>query len=90
MVSKNDILMEMSHFAKTNAMIERDLLLSDRLREDLALDSLNFLLIVTELEDRYGVDLNDTLGEAQLETVDQLIGCVVSRLDGVGSRETYH
>ena len=81
MASKNDILVRMTQFARDNEMIQRDLLLGDRLREDLGLDSLNFLLMVTELEERYGVDLNSTLGEARLETVDQLIGCVVAQMD---------
>ena len=81
MASKNDVLTRMSLFARDNEMIQRDLLPGDRLREDLGLDSLNFLMMITELEERYGVDLNETLGEARLETVEQLIGCVITQLE---------
>lgn len=52
-----------------------------RFREDLDADSLDLYTLLQEMEDRYGLKLSDE-DAARIETVDQAIDVVMSKLGG--------
>lgn len=84
MVSKVGILEAIRGILKANDVPFKSVEPGDRLKEDLALDSLNFLLVVSELEDRYKVELEESISSGRAETVGDVIEIVHSRLIAEG------
>lgn len=54
---------------------EADVTLRSNLQEDLGADSLDLIELVMQLEEEFGIDINDAAGE-KLRTVEDVIECV--------------
>lgn len=59
----------------------RDLRLSDRLREDLDVDSLLGMELLVQVEDAVGVELLNDPRVARLRTVGELVGLIEAKQD---------
>ncbi len=62
--------------------VERGIRLSDNIRHDLGIDSLDAVELILAVEDRYGVRLVDNPRIAQVETVGQLLDLVAELRGG--------
>jgi acyl carrier protein len=78
-VTPEVVVQEIQRVASSELKLGRDLLPSDRLVEDLGLDSVTLVELAVELEDTFHVLLSDEAA-AGLETVGQLAECVALRL----------
>jgi acyl carrier protein len=78
-VSEALVMVEIRRVVERELSTPRAILPSDRLVDDLGLDSLTLTTLAVELEDRFQVILSDAEA-ARLSTVAELAHCVASRV----------
>ena len=77
-VSAAEVLTEIRRVVAREVSSPRELTGSDRLIDDLGLDSLSLTTLAVELEDRFEVYLSDEEA-TRVTTVDELVRCVLAR-----------
>ena len=77
-VSAETVLTEIRRVVAREVSSPRELTGSDRLIDDLGLDSLSLTTLAVELEDRFEVYLSDEEA-TRVTTVDELVRCVLAR-----------
>jgi acyl carrier protein len=77
-VSEASVLEEICKIAARDLDVSREMRQSDRLRDDLGLDSLTMLTLAVALEDHFQVILSDETA-TRIETVGELARCISER-----------
>ena len=77
-VSEEVVIDDIRRVVALHGRVSREVRPSDRLVDDLGLDSLSLTSLAVELEDRYHVILNDD-DATRVRTVAELARCVVER-----------
>ena len=80
-VLREEILAELRRLAREEAGLTQEPRLTDRLVEDLGLDSVQLAVIATGLERRYGIDL--IAGACHVQTVADVVALVDARLEAL-------
>ena len=78
---ETSVLLEIQRIAARDLDVGRPLQATDRLIEDLGLDSLTLTTLAVALEDHFRVTLSDEEA-ARVRTVGELARCVASRASG--------
>jgi acyl carrier protein len=78
MVSEAMVLQEIRRVVARELQLPREVLPSDRLVDDLGLDSLTLTTLAVELEDRFEIILTDDEA-TRIETVGELLRVVTAR-----------
>jgi acyl carrier protein len=78
-ISETLVLLEIRRVVADEIALERQVEPSDRLVEDLGLDSMTLTTLAVALEDRFHVILTDDQA-TRIRTVGELVRCVVDRV----------
>lgn len=79
MLSLESVLTEIRQIVERELEIARDVSPTDRLVQDLGLDSMTLITLAVALEDRFQILLSDEEA-TRIETVGELARCIVSRV----------
>jgi acyl carrier protein len=79
MLSEQDVLIEIRQIVERELEMARDVNPTDRLVQDLGLDSMTLITLAVALEDRFQILLSDEEA-TRIETVGELARCIVARV----------
>jgi acyl carrier protein len=80
-----EILMVFEELYRLVTKNRRDLRVTDRLQDDLAIDSLAAMELMVALEDRFQLDLIERAATERLQTVGDVLG-LIRRLQAAGTK----
>ena len=84
MLSLESVLTEIRQIVERELEIARDVSPTDRLVQDLGLDSMTLITLAVALEDRFQILLSDEEA-TRIETVGELARCIVARVAASGA-----